>query len=573
MGIARFFLWLKNQFGQDIQELTRDQTFSDISLEIDNFMIDLNGVFHGSAQKIYEYGNNKPKTRLLSHPKKQSSTGGGLKKQIKVFEDVCATIERLFKLVKPKQRLILCVDGPAPQSKQNQQRQRRYRKTTDGEKCEFDSCSITPGTKFMDYLTKYIDWYIRKRISEDDDWQNIQVIFSNEKAEGEGEYKCMQYIRNYGDENETYCLHGMDADLVMLSLGTHVENFYILRDELYKQAVEFLVVNIGKIRHDLDSLLKWEGDSYNPECAINDFIFMCFVVGNDFLPHIPSIEIMEGGIDTMIDVYRQVCKEYGHLTSKTKSGIFFNKDILGIFLGTVSQHEKKMFETKLSRKDNFFPDNLLEKHAVFKGQDGYDLNLDEYKKEYYSTHFPKDEPLEKICHDYMEGMQWVMNYYTKGVPNWNWYFPYHYAPFASDIAKYSKEYQQPVYRESSAVTPYQQLLSVLPPSSSQLLPPPLCNLLTEKSSPLKKFYPDVFDIDVAGKKNEWEGVVILPMVKFDDVRSAYFSVLGSVDKQELKRNIAGKSFVYVYNNEEIFTFRSYYGDIEKCRATIESLDL
>ena len=86
MGIARFFLWLKNQFGQDIQELTRDQTFSDISLEIDNFMIDLNGVFHGSTQKIYEYGNNKPKTRLLSKPKKQSSTGGGLKKQIKVFE-------------------------------------------------------------------------------------------------------------------------------------------------------------------------------------------------------------------------------------------------------------------------------------------------------------------------------------------------------------------------------------------------------------------------------------------------------------------------------------------------------
>ena len=39
------------------------------------------------------------------------------------------------------------------------------------------------------FLSKYIDWYIRKRISEDQYWQSIEVVFSNEKSPGEGEHK------------------------------------------------------------------------------------------------------------------------------------------------------------------------------------------------------------------------------------------------------------------------------------------------------------------------------------------------------------------------------------------------
>ena len=575
MGIKHFFQWFKKQFKDHIHNLRRGQDLGSLRVDIDNLMIDMNGVFHASAQKIYQYGNHKPNPRLLraNNTKRKSS----LQMQLKVFEDICQTIEKLFIITKPKKRLILCVDGPAPLSKQNQQRQRRFRSAMESEdNAAFNSNCITPGTKFMDYLSKYIDWYIRKRINEDDEWRKVQIVFSNEKAPGEGEHKIINYIRYYGNQDDTYCINGMDADLIMLALGTHMPKFYILREDMYDSQNDFFCVDIGSIRSKLADELRWVEDNsveFNERSAIDDFIFLCFMVGNDFLPHIPSIEIIEKGIELILDVYRETGATYGHITRVIDDRVEFCPLPLDVFLTKIGLHEKENLECKLEKKKDFFPDPLLESCAESTKDGKWIVDINKYKTEYFISSFPDDTNEKKLCHDYLEGMQWVLSYYTRGVSNWKWNFRYHYAPCASVLSNHVASFRFPVYGRTIPSTPFQQLLCVLPPKSANLIPEPLASLLTNENSPLKKQCPEHFEIDLRGKRKEWEGIVILPMVDFNLVRDCYLKILSNVDKKDMSRNVAGRSFVYEYIAGLPGTFRSYYGDIERCCVRSTMIDL
>lgn len=575
MGIKLFFSWWKTNFKSHMTSMRKNVTCTDIGVEIDNLMIDMNGVFHNSAQKIYQYGNYKPKPTSFSKDRVRYKLSAR-KIQLKVFEDVCKEIEHLLDVAQPKKRLILCVDGPAPLAKQCQQRQRRFRSAMESDsKCAFDSNCLTPGTQFMDYLSKYIHWYILKKISTDPKWQKLDIIFSNEKAVGEGEFKILQYIRYYGNPLETYCINGMDADLIMLSLGTHLPNFYILREDLYDFSNEYYCINIGASREKLVEIMKWDSDrfAFDAKTAIDDFIFLCFMVGNDFLPHIPSIEIIENGIELIIEVYKEVCTSYGHITNTHSTNIKFSKDSLGIFLATIGSREKDMFEEKLSHKASFFPDPLIESCAKMINNRKFDLDIDKYREKYSQHYFPPEVSMEQICHSYLEGMQWVISYYTQGVPNWKWIYKYHYAPPAFILAQYMNSFVFPTYGRTTPTTPFQQLLSVLPPKSAKLIPEPLAKLLTDKKSLLAPYCPDKFGIDLAGKRKEWEGIALLPFVDFQTVLDVYDENIQNVEEQDLKRNISGRSFVYTYTPNNTSMFKSYYGDIHECSVKTTCIDL
>jgi 5'-3' exoribonuclease 1 len=603
MGIKHFFYWFKNSFKNRIKNLGPDQNVQDAGVSIDHLMIDLNGIFHPSAQKIYKYGDHKPLPRLLSKPK--SINLNKYKLQIKMFENVCEYIEKLINIVKPSKTIVLCVDGPAPLSKQRQQRQRRFLAARDKDKKDFkkfDSNCISPGTKFMDHLTKYIDWYIHKKISIDPSWKNLKIIFSTEKSPGEGEHKIINFIRKFGNTIEKYCIHGLDADLIMLALGTQYPNFWILREDIYNSFNNFFLIDIGSCRQELIRKMDWTFQSETPEeqvrkylnkhgfswyqenkekkkimkfneiYAINDFIFMCFMVGNDFLPHIPSIEIIAGGIDDMLRIYSKVGKTYGHLTCKHKDQLIFQPLPVEIFLGTMASSNKKVLEDKIMRKDTFFPDPLLEKNYTISDR-GYNLNFEQYKKDYYTKHFGKNPDIKTICHDYLRGMQWVLTYYIKGVPDWKWCFKYHYAPFAAELAQHASTFVFKKFYKGKPSYPFQQLLSILPPKSSELLPQPLSTLLGDIKSPLKKFCPSTFEVDISGKRQKWEGIVLLPLIDSKVLNEVYINNIKKVNSRDICRNKIRKSYHYSYSQNESFTFRSKYGFIGECKVNTTHINL
>jgi 5'-3' exonuclease len=47
---------------------------------------------------------------------------------------------------------------------------------------------------------------------------------------------------------------------------------------------------------------------YDGERVIDDFVLLTVMCGNDFVPHLPSLDIGEGAMDTLLKYYR-----YGHV--------------------------------------------------------------------------------------------------------------------------------------------------------------------------------------------------------------------------------------------------------------------
>jgi 5'-3' exoribonuclease 2 len=569
MGVPRFFPWLTKKFPQAIEGIKKQNLIG----PVDNLCIDMNGLYHPVAQKVYRYGEKyKPKYRERIIPWHKNTK--------KCYGKIWTDILSLALLSQVKKRLVLCVDGVAPHSKIVQQRQRRF-KNPPAKREEFNSNNITPGSMWMHNLSNFIEHKIREELTDPLSFlHRVEIVFSDEKVPGEGEHKIMSFIRN-NTPDESYYVVGLDADLIMLSLTTHVPKIYILRDALYDTTIDYHLVNINTVRLGLINELSPIGLSaveypvgsrgyQKDNLFIDDFVFFCFLIGNDFIPHSPSLEIMEDGIDLLMHTYATIVKTNGYITRKRKGELTIHKNNLAILLQAVSGTEKSLLENKL-KSGKYMKDDLLEKYTMRFMDESVEnievsVDFENYRAAYYEHHFP-GKSIQTVVYEYLKGLNWIIKYYTQNESSWKWKYPYYYSPFASDVGKYLKGYRQIDIVKDNPISMYKQLMCVLPKSSKDILPREMAEAFEEKE--LSEFYPDNFEIDLAGKFRDWEAIILLPFINLDKfiVVEKYIT---NLPKNAAKRGRFGRVKIFHYTKSKSYDFRSYYGVIVNCHVSMRN---
>uniref|UniRef100_A0A673B4R9 5'-3' exoribonuclease n=1 Tax=Sphaeramia orbicularis TaxID=375764 RepID=A0A673B4R9_9TELE len=499
----------------------------------------------------------------------------------------------------------------------------------------FDSNCITPGTEFMDNLAHCLRYYIADRLSNDPGWKNVTVFLSDASVPGEGEHKIMDFIRRQRaqpnhDPNTHHCLCGADADLIMLGLATHEPNFTIIREEFkpnkprpcalcgqmgheikecqgtarekkgehdeFAETMpvseqEFIFIRLCVLREYLARELTMASlpFPFDFERSVDDWVFMCFFVGNDFLPHLPSLEIREGAIDRLVNIYKTVVhKTGGYLTQNG----YVNLERVEMIMQAVGVAEDNIFKKRKEDdvrvptdpnkplKQFFSPKidvfswsmeqvllNSSESRGVKRPADDSDsepepednvrLWEEGWKQRYYKTKFDVDVSddgfRKKVVQSYVEGLCWVLRYYYQGCASWKWYFPFHYAPFASDFKDISEMFKE-FEKETKPFKPLEQLMGVFPAASGNFLPPTWRNLMSSPDSSIIDFYPDDFAIDLNGKKYAWQGVALLPFVDERRLRAALADVYGDLTPEETKRNSLGSDVLFLSKSHPLFDF-------------------
>ncbi|ADO67338.1 putative 5'-3' exonuclease [Cafeteria roenbergensis virus] len=560
MGVPGFFLWLmknykKNKFVNNINEFNKT--------DFKWLCLDANCLIH---PKCFEVLAENPDFKNLNSLEN------------KMISRCLEYIEKLVLLVKPTEGLYIAVDGVAPVAKIKQQRSRRFKSVSDNALYDrlkdkhnipknkfWNNSSITPGTDFMMKITKYIKEWATK--------QSYKIIFSSGNTPGEGEHKILDFIRqrqiNYTNELNSgpYVIYGLDADLIFLSIALNRNDVYLMREAEHLNKgkgdiLQLIDLEVMKESINYTMLQMLEGVEIKPTKTqlINDFIFICYFLGNDFLPHYQSLDIYDDGLPILLKTYATVISNtiLPILKIQNNSTVQFNQKTLIEFIKLLAEQEEDIL-LKISKKHIYKPrlegtDYEKEVKRIewlrFKINDPVRLGegtFDDYSKRYYEHYFygSNNENIIKICYEYIKGLTWVTNYYFYGVPSWDYYYPYDQAPFLKDLSKVINllDMTHFKFKKGTPLKPLEQLLAVMPPQSKYLLPTKVQRLFNEES-PLGHLYPIDFKQDFIHKRKYWQGIPLLPFLEIDTIQKEFSKIEKTLTPKDLHKNRVDKEFIY-----------------------------
>lgn len=109
-----------------------------------------------------------------------------------------------------------------------------------------------------------------------------------------------------------------------LSECTGTERMETVVDVGVGAETNFIFVRLNVLREYLERELQMPNlpFAYDFERAVDDWVFMCFFVGNDFLPHLPSLEIREGAIDRLVGLYKNAVYKTGVCATPSRPWAF-----------------------------------------------------------------------------------------------------------------------------------------------------------------------------------------------------------------------------------------------------------
>jgi len=594
MGVPGFFLWLHKNYKktsfvfrkdkliiedlklikkENLEEVSKKNELNKEILDeinnIDYFLIDTNCLIHPMCFKI-----------LAENPDMDNQD----KLENKMIDKVLEYIEEITEYVKPKKGIYIAIDGVAPVAKIKQQRSRRFKSVHDKDMFNnirkkynkpipngWNNSAITPGTEFMEKLHKKIVSWSEK--------QKIIVIYSSCNTPSEGEHKLLQFIRN-NKEQYKYVLYGLDADLIFLALSTNSDYIYLLREanQINKNEPDEILnyVSIRIMRDSIKSTLekyyekkfieKMDIPKLDKDSLISDFIFLCYFLGNDFLPHLPSLNIHKDGIEYLIESYINVLFDLQTDKVKYLLGKKVNNEFLNNLVGKLAEKEESILKESFAQKkrfqrcdssDNYEKEVFKIENLQFKVNDPILLgsdNQEEWRRRYYKYYFgcTSDESInefsKKMVENYLIGIKWVTKYYFDKCPSWDWYYPYEHPPFLGDIKKFISgiDMNKINFSDGKPLKPFMQLLCVLPQQSNYLLPGKLRSLMSNPKSSLAHLYPLDFDQDFIGKTRYWMGIPLLPALEIDLIKYIYNKYQDVLSNEEKFRNRLCDN--YLFNN-------------------------
>ena len=507
MGIPYYFYSLTQKYNNILS--------SNKPTDLDLFCIDFNGIIHNVAQDIikkYKDTDIKDDDAI----------------EMLIIENVWKNIKYYIKIYKAT-KYIICADGVAPLAKMFQQRKRRYltiyKNILDNVNITWDTNAITPGTLFMDKLNTYIN----KKII-DENYIN-DVIYSGSNECGEGEHKIFNKIRETPIDDRII-IHGLDADLIILSLMSHKENIYLMREVKDPNTNETIYnyLNVKELRKAILCELKrgWDINVDNSDAdMIETYCTACTILGNDFIPHLLTIELKNNGIENLISATKRSIRENGLLVN---NGIINHNCLIDIFKALANTEDEdihRICERYIKKKH---PDNKSTPSDYYglKNKDPLINTIynspNKWRQEYYRIIFDNNITIDSTvmfnaCNNYIKGIYWVYSYYKGMDIDCEWYYPYNYPPTIKDILNHSIANDVPVLNNNNEFVPsYIQLLIVLPKYSVKLLAKKHQRYMLDIYAGLFHMYPIKYNIQTFLKTQLWECAPVLPLINLNYIK-------------------------------------------------------